>query len=72
MQPLSEFSRRGFMIGMAGLGLIKTGAGQVRHDYPAAPVPLEDVRVTDAFWLPRIEKARTVSLPMLLERGGRI
>jgi len=71
MKAMTECSRRGFVMGMAGFGLVKAGAGQLRHDYPAAPVPLEDVTITDAFWLPRIEKARTVSLPMLLERGER-
>ena len=71
-----EFSRRGFVLGMAGVGLAGACAAGLRRDYPFMPIGVKDVKITDAFWLPRIEKARTVSLPMLLgraeERGGRI
>ena len=38
------------------------------REYPIAPVGVKDVKITDSFWQPRIEKARTVSLPMLLDR----
>jgi uncharacterized protein len=37
------------------------------QDYLLVPVPLRDVEVTDEFWSPRIEKARAVSLPFLLD-----
>ena len=69
------FSRRGFVLGAVGAGLARGAAGGGSRDYPILPAGVKDVRITDAFWLPRIEKARTVSLPMLLgraeERGGR-
>ncbi|MCJ7488265.1 MAG: glycoside hydrolase family 127 protein, partial [Candidatus Aminicenantes bacterium] len=32
-------------------------------DYPAAPVPFTDVHLTDAFWAPRLETNRTVTIP---------
>jgi uncharacterized protein len=32
-------------------------------DYPASPVPFTDVHLTDAFWAPRLEIARTVTIP---------
>ena len=34
-----------------------------RADYPAAPVPFTDVHLSDAFWAPRLETARTVTIP---------
>jgi DUF1680 family protein len=34
-----------------------------KADYPAAPVPFTDVHLTDAFWAPRLETNRTVTIP---------
>ena len=34
-----------------------------KADYPAAPVPFTDVHLTDAFWAPRLEINRTVTIP---------
>ena len=33
------------------------------HDYPFTPVPFTQVQITDAFWQPRIETNRTVTIP---------
>jgi uncharacterized protein len=33
------------------------------HGYPIVAVPFSDVRLTDAFWAPRIETNRTVTIP---------
>jgi len=33
------------------------------RDYPVKPVPFTAVHFTDAFWLPRIEVNRTVTIP---------
>jgi DUF1680 family protein len=44
-------------------------------DYPIRPVPFTDVRITDAFWAPRLETNRTVSVPYALkmnEETGRV
>ncbi len=44
-------------------------------DYPIRPVPFTDVRFTDAFWAPRLETNRTVSVPYALrmnEETGRV
>ena len=44
-------------------------------DYPLTPVPFTAVRVRDAFWLPRLETNRTVTLPTdfkKCEETGRI
>jgi DUF1680 family protein len=44
-------------------------------DYPITPVPFTAVRVTDAFWGPRIETNRQVTIPYCLdkcEETGRI
>jgi uncharacterized protein len=50
-------------------------AGQVKRDYPIRPVPFTKVAVTDAFWAPRIETNRTVTIPFLMKKNeetGRI
>ena len=39
-----------------------------RPDYAVAPVPFKDVQIADAFWTPRLENNRTVSIPGLLDR----
>ncbi|MBX6380718.1 MAG: glycoside hydrolase family 127 protein [Thermoflavifilum aggregans] len=39
----------------------------LRHDYPIHPVPFADVRLTDHFWKPRIDRMYTVTLPHELD-----
>jgi DUF1680 family protein len=44
-------------------------------DYPYTPVPFTDVRIDDAFWSPRLETNRTVTIPYdfrKCEETGRI
>jgi len=44
-------------------------------DYPVRPVSFTDVKITDAFWAPRLETNRTVSVPYALrmnEETGRV
>ncbi len=36
--------------------------------YPISPIPFTDVSVTDAFWQPRLETNRTVTLPYCLQQ----
>jgi len=46
-----------------------------KADYPAAPVPFTDVHLTDAFWAPRLETNRTVTIPHIFkqsEETGRV
>src|SRR5260221_8972516 len=43
-------------------------SAQPQHDYPIHPVNFTEVRVTDKFWLPRIETNRTVTIPASFER----
>jgi DUF1680 family protein len=38
------------------------------RDYPVKPVPFTAVHFTDAFWLPRIETNRKVSIPFAFEK----
>lgn len=50
-------------------------APALASDYPIRPVPFTDVRFTDAFWAPRLETNRTVSVPYALrmnEETGRV
>ena len=47
--------------------VVAMGAGACstapKADYPAKPVPFTDVHLTDAFWAPRLETNRTVTIP---------
>ncbi|MCX6568781.1 MAG: glycoside hydrolase family 127 protein, partial [Candidatus Aminicenantes bacterium] len=59
--------------------VVVTGAGVCstapKADYPAAPVPFTDVHLTDAFWAPRLETNRTVTIPHIFkqsEETGRV
>jgi uncharacterized protein len=48
--------------------------GQQR-DYPVKPVPFTAVHIDDAFWAPRIETNRTVTIPFAFgkdEETGRV
>jgi DUF1680 family protein len=47
----------------------------LQKDYPVRPVAFTDVKITDAFWAPRLETNRTVSVPSALkmnEETGRV
>jgi hypothetical protein len=51
------------------------GGRPARGDYPISPVPFTAVKLTDAFWAPRIETNRTVTIPAIFkkcEETGRI
>src|SRR5437764_5375876 len=39
-----------------------------QRDYPVKPVPFTSVHVTDAFWAPRIETNRKVTIPFAFQR----
>ena len=46
-----------------------------KRDYPVQPVPFTAVRLTDAFWAPRIEINRTATIPFAFkqcELSGRV
>jgi hypothetical protein len=43
-------------------------AAVVARDYPVQPVPFTAVHFNDAFWLPRIEVNRTVTIPFAFEK----
>lgn len=44
------------------------GAVAQMKDYPIQPVPFTQVQLTDAFWAPRIETNRTVTIPFAFEQ----
>src|SRR5664279_3018183 len=39
-----------------------------QRDYPVKPVPFTAVHVNDAFWAPRIEINRTVTIPFAFQK----
>ena len=53
----------------AALGMVEVAAAAPPRDYPVKPVPFTAVHFTDAFWLPRIETNRTVSIPLAFEKS---
>jgi len=48
--------------------LAVTCARAPKADYPAAPVPFTDVHLTDAFWAPRLDTNRTVTIPHVFKQ----
>jgi len=63
--------RPAFLAAALTLGLpASSGAAApaAARDYPVKPVPFTAVHFTDAFWLPRIETNRTVSIPFAFEK----
>jgi DUF1680 family protein len=49
--------------------LLVTCTPAPKADYPAKPVPFTDVHLTDAFWAPRLETNRTVTIPHNFKLG---
>ncbi len=43
-------------------------SAQVREDYPIQAVPFTDVHFADAFWAPRMETNRSVTIPYAFEK----
>ena len=43
--------------------LLVTCTQAAKADYPAKPVPFTDVQLTDAFWAPRLDTNRKVTIP---------
>jgi uncharacterized protein len=66
------------LLGLVVLGLQARGGSHQaaqRPDYPFQPVAFPHVRLHDAFWAPRIETNRTVTIPVAFghcERTGRV
>jgi DUF1680 family protein len=49
---------------LAFLAILPATCSQApKADYPAAPVPFTDVHLSDAFWAPRLETNRGVTIP---------
>ena len=56
-----------YMILLATLLAANIGFSQ-KNDYPVQPVSFTKVKLTDKFWLPRIETNRMVTIPASFER----
>jgi len=66
---------KALLTAFALVSLNSLDAAQGKKDYPFRPVPFTEVSVTDAFWAPRIETNRTVTIPFLMKKNeetGRI
>jgi hypothetical protein len=78
MKLRGSIDRRTFLKDSMALGIAATAARPARlwakdtpapsPDYPPHLLPVQDVKIDNPFWSPRIEAARTVSLPFLLAR----
>lgn len=72
--------RSAFGLALAAINCISATAhgeapATVANDYPIAPVPATAVRLSDSFWLPRLETNRTATIPYCFqkcEETGRI
>ncbi|HET6897714.1 MAG TPA: glycoside hydrolase family 127 protein, partial [Vicinamibacteria bacterium] len=53
---------------MLAASTVSVAAPAEPRDYPVKPVPFTAVHFTDAFWLPRIETNRKVSIPFAFEK----
>ncbi len=54
---------------------VKGSPVRLARDYPVRPVPFTEVHLNDAFWAPRIEINRTVTIPFAFqqcEKTGRV
>src|SRR6266704_2980963 len=61
-------SRAWIVAAVAALGMVEAAAAAESRDYPVKPVPFTAVHFTDAFWLPRIETNRTVTIPFAFKK----
>ncbi|HPR32307.1 MAG TPA: glycoside hydrolase family 127 protein [Prolixibacteraceae bacterium] len=55
--------------------IVNTGLADGLNEYAIRPVPFTDVKITDSFWLPRIETNQEVTIPIAIEQStlsGRI
>lgn len=62
-------------VGLAALVFIQALSGGEKPDYPRQPVPFTAVKITDRFWLPRLQMNRSVTIPhnfRQCEETGRI
>jgi hypothetical protein len=55
------------LILLAG-SMILPARSQTTNDYPIHPVPFTSVKVTDAFWAPRIKLNHDVTIPIALKQ----
>jgi DUF1680 family protein len=58
----------GGSVGAQMTGTTAGAPGTLQRDYPIQPVTFTQVRLTDAFWSPRIELNRTVTIPASFAR----
>jgi len=79
LYPARRLCQRPDMTAAARLLFVAAAAATVRaqsdHDYPFTAVPFTRVTVADAFWLPRLQTSRTVTIPYAIEqceKTGRI
>ena len=58
----------GSTVSAADVVLTSPGKPPMKKDYPFTPVPFTQVHLNDAFWAPRIETNRTVTIPFAFEQ----
>ena len=59
------------LVGVAFSLLATSGNQTPARDYPVQPVPFTAVKLTDAFWAPRIEINRTATVPVAFQQCER-
>ena len=48
--------------------IILSCGNEIKRHYPITPVPFTDVKITDSFWLPRIETNNNVTIPFAFKK----
>lgn len=65
---LTAAIRAAIVLGSGIMSLASMSMADEAKDYPVRPVPFTQVQLTDAFWAPRIETNRTVTIPFAFEQ----
>ena len=65
---MKSFRALVFLGAMPALLLARDAPAQLSRDYPVKPVPFTAVHFHDAFWLPRIETNRKVTIPFAFKK----
>src|SRR5262245_61175717 len=57
------------LMALAQVSVIPRATTKPANDYPVTPVPVTAVKITDAFWAPKREINRTVTIPHIMQQN---
>lgn len=68
MTRLSSFSRLLFYLQISGLLILSACSPKTGSDYSITPIAIDQVKLTDSFWAPRIQKDIQVTIPAVIQK----